>query len=233
MTKSIFGLMMVMAVCGTAVFAQEAPSEKAPAPGLFSAGAGGYFTSDFGGGLEVSSSNVTMKTELPYFGGGGFVFLDATYAELSLGFFAGGGKIKSETNGKSGEDKSLSYTGLDIELLGKYPIAVSEKLSVFPLLGVKYRAMLSVKNEDGDVWENSDGDDISGDFSALWFKLGGGLDFSFTPKIYLRLDALYGIRLANKMENDQVDSYNDMAGLDAKALLGHGLEVKVGVGYRF
>jgi hypothetical protein len=194
-----------------------------------SAGVGGYFTSDFGGGVEASYGGQTGSMKTPYFGGGGFAFFDATYAELSLGFFGGSGKMKSEEPDSSSE-YDLSITGLDIGLLGKYPFAVSEKLSVFPLLGITYRVVLSVKDEDGNKIDDSGMAD-SGDFSALWFKLGGGLDFSFTDQIYLRGEALYGLRLANKFENDMVDSIPSAA--DSKTLLGHGLEVKVAVGYRF
>jgi opacity protein-like surface antigen len=195
-----------------------------------SAGAGGYFTSDFGGGAEASYGGQTMSIKTPYFGGGGFAFFDATYAELSLGFFGGGGTFKQEQGGQTGES-DMSIMGLDIGLLGKYPFAVNEKLSVFPLLGITYRVVLSAKDEDGNQYQNSDGDDAPGDFSALWFKLGGGLDFSFTDHVYLRGEALYGLRLANTFENDLVDSIPSAA--DPKTLLGHGLEVKIAVGYRF
>jgi hypothetical protein len=125
--------------------------------------------------------------------------------------------------------------GLDIELLGKYPFAISEQLSVFPLLGVKYRAMLSVKDEDGDTVKNVEGDkdDASGDFSALWFKLGGGVDFSITEQLYVRGALSYGLRLANTYENDYVDLAEKNGVTDVKTLLGHGLEIKVAVGYRF
>jgi hypothetical protein len=179
-----------------------------------SAGAGGYFTSDFGGGVGNGSS----KIETPYAGGGGFVFLDATYAELSLGFFTGGGTTKG-----FGGDVKTSLAGLDIGLLGKFPIDVSEKLSVFPLLGITYRAVLSAKTEGTEA-------DKPGDASALWVKGGGGLDFSLTDKLYLRGGLLYGLRLASKSETDMADS---LGGGDTKPLLGHGLEVKFAVGYRF
>ncbi|MDR0638648.1 MAG: porin family protein [Spirochaetaceae bacterium] len=195
-----------------------------------SAGAGGYFTSDFGGGAEASMGGQTMSRKTPYFGGGGLAFLDATYAELSLGFFGGGGTFKTDMGGSSSESDT-SITGFDIGLLGKYPFAVSEKLSVFPLLGISYRIMLSVKDEDGNQYQNSDGDDAPGDFSALWIRFGGGLDFSFTDHVYLRGGLLYGLRLANKFENDMVDEIPSAA--DPKTLLGHGLEVKIAVGYRF
>jgi hypothetical protein len=194
-----------------------------------SAGAGGYFTSDFGGGVEASMGGYTMSVKTPYAGGGGFAFLDATYAELSLGFFGGGGTSKTEMPAGFGssEEIDFSITGLDIGLLGKYPFAVSDKLTVFPLLGITYRVMLSVKEKESGIEY-----DDPGDFSALWFKLGGGLDYSFTDALFLRGDLLYGLRLANKMEKDMIDDM-DYPGADTKALLGHGLEVKLAIGYRF
>jgi hypothetical protein len=48
----------------------------------------------------------------------------------------------------------------------------------------------------------------------------------------LRGGLLYRLRLANKFEKDMVDIY-DGQGADPKPLLGHGLEVKIAVGYRF
>jgi opacity protein-like surface antigen len=200
----------------------------------FSAGAGGYFTSDFGGGYEVSYKGETMfSMKTPYFGGGGFAFFDATFAELSLGVFAGGGTVTGESGGAEIPETDVSCVGLDIGLLGKYPFALSDKLTVFPLLGITYRAMLSAKteNEDGDVEEADNPEDSS----ALWFKFGGGLDFSFTDKLYLHSGLLYGLRLANTFENDLVDSSDKQSNgaADTKTLLGHGLEIKLAVGYRF
>ncbi|MDR1468699.1 MAG: hypothetical protein LBT00_05340 [Spirochaetaceae bacterium] len=85
---------------------------------------------------------------------------------------------------------------------------------------------------DGEEYKGLDDKGEPGDLSALWFKFGGGLDYSFTEKIYLRFEALYGLRLANKSEKDAKDQYQDY-GADADTLLGHGLTVKLGVGYKF
>jgi hypothetical protein len=197
-----------------------------------SAGAGGYITGDFGGGAEGSGGGQTASYKTPYFGGGGFAFFDATFAELSLGIFGGGGTSKYEEPGYS-EEYDISVTGLDIGLVGKYPFAINDKLTVFPLLGITYRVILSAKDEDGYQYENSDGDEAPGDLSALWFKLGGGIDYSFTDHVYLRGGISYGLRIANKAEKDMVDMFELMGADDTKTLLGHGLEVKVAVGYRF
>ena len=180
-----------------------------------SAGAGGYFTSDFGGGYKVYS----VEYQFPYAGGGGFAFFDATFAELSLGFFAASGDLIIV----NGSKRDMSRTGLDISLLGKYPFTLTEQFTLFPLLGIDYRHFISVK-VNGNKLNNP------GDFSALWFKLGVGADYAFTDHIFARLGVLYGLRLANKNEK-AYDSSFSINREDPR--LGHGLDVKLAVGYRF
>jgi hypothetical protein len=192
-------------------------------------GAGGYAAGAFGGGVEGFYRGRTMSIKVPYSGGGGFAFFDAGYAELSLGVLAGGGSYEAVEMGEK-DESDMSFTAFDIGLLGKYPIAVTEKLSVFPLLGITYRIMLSVKDKDGNQYKNSDGVEAPGDFSALWFKLGGGLDFSFTDHLYLRGGLLYGLRFANTFEKDMVDLASEA---DPITLPGHGIEVKIAAGYQF
>jgi hypothetical protein len=209
--KSVSFLVLALAAAG-GVFAQGFS---------ISAGAGEYFTSDFGGGIESSISGQTLSVKTPYIGGGGFAFFDATYAELSLGIFGAGGTFKQEGGGLS-NDTGMAFMGLDIGLVGKYPFSVSDRLALFPLLGITYRLMLSAKDTDGNQYRNSGGDADSGDFSALWFKLGLGLDFFATEKIYIRYVESYGARLSNAFENNA-----------DKTLPGHGFEMKFSVGYRF
>jgi hypothetical protein len=181
-------------------------------------GVGGFFFDDFGGGYEWSEDGGKKEVKTPYSGIGGFAFFDATYVELSLGFLLGNGRIESDNV------KELSYMGLDIGLLGKYPFELNYYLSIFPLLGASYRLMFSAKDGDGDE------DEAPGDFSAIWFKLGFGLDVLFSYNLYLHAEALYGMRLANTYETDMVKS---RSGMDPKTLLGHGLELKIAVGYKF
>jgi hypothetical protein len=210
MAKKNLAVLIIAALTASGVFAQGI--------GL-SAGIGGYFGGDFGGGIEQGDE----KIETPYFGGGGFAFFDAKYAELSFGVLGGGGTWKMMS-----EDADMSIMNLDIALLGKFPIAVGSSLTVFPLLGVNYQATVSLKNEDGDEYEGFFGSDGGpSDFSALWFKFGGGLDYAITGNLYLRFEALYGIRLANKFETDMKDDF------EADVLLGHGLTAKLAVGFKF
>lgn len=191
----------------------------------FSAGGGGFIGGDFGGGYEGSSDYGKVSYEYPYFGGGGFIFCDATYAELSLGFFGGSGKAKGSFGGFSME-VDYSIASFNIGLLGKYPFAIDDNLTVFPLLGIDYQIVLSAKLDDTDA-------ETPGDLSALWFKFGGGADYSLTSNIFLRAQALYGLRTPNKSEDDSVKSAKDEGTDDAKTRLGHGLTIKLAVGYRF
>jgi hypothetical protein len=178
------------------------------------AGAGGYFTGDFAGGVKGDG----YSTFTPYFAGGGFAFFDATYAELSLGIFGGSGEWQTHRNNRPTVYSDVSLAGLDIGLLVKYPFFI-KKFSIFPLLGINYRAVFSAKMED-EEFDNPE------DLGALWFKFGGGLDYFFTDNIFLRGEALYGLRLKNEFEDD-----NSGSGVDSR--LGHGLEVKIAVGYQF
>jgi hypothetical protein len=217
-------LVLVLAAVAVGVWAQE---QEQPKKGGFSlsAGVGGYFTSDFRSGAE--STEVTAYVKVPYSGGGGFVFFDATYAELSVGFFGGGGKYTQEDPSVGKSEYDSSYIGLDIGLLGKYPFAIGKKLALFPLLGVGYRVMLSAK-VDGKEWDDA------GDFSALWIRFGGGADYAITPNIYVRLEALYGFQpVATEFAKDNADFYRETSSGGAKALYGEGLDVKLAAGYKF
>jgi hypothetical protein len=223
MAKKCFAVLVVATVIAGGVFAQTP----------LSIGAGGYIGADFGGGVEMSANFLgKVSIKMPHSTGGGFIFFDANYAELSLGLSSGKFKMAFEGLGYSSTlDNEPSITNLNIGLLGKYPFGISEIFSVFPLLGIDYAVALSVKDKDG-IFPGDE--NKSGDFSALWVKFGGGTDISLMKKLYLRFEAMYGIRFANKFEKDMKDSAEKSSGsmADAKTLLGHGITVKMALGYR-
>lgn len=194
-------------------FAQSKP--------LFSIGAGGYFTNDFGGGFEDSSPSFKMKT--PYIGGGVLAFFDATYVEVSIGMLAVKGTFD---NGLTPFDRDIY--GMDFNLFGKIPFQIGDRFSFFPVLGVNYRLVLSAQDDNGVQHQNKNLKKAPMDLSALWFKAGAGLDFSFNDTLYLRGKVLYGLRLANKYETDAVDTLKS----GADPLFGHGFTVELALGYR-
>ena len=225
MKKCFLVLILITFVVGGA-FAQSESN--------FSMGAGGFFTSDFGGGVEASVSGfgVIGDIKTPYAGAGAFVFFDFNYVELSLGFFSIGGnwEEKEYVTGASVKHK-FSGTGIDLGVLAKYPFVINEQFKLFPLLGLCYRSALSVELNG---LKANDPEKLS----TIWLKLGGGFDYSFTDKIYLRAGFLYGIRLENQFERDTEDSLRaegamNLLNLNTERLLGHGLDVKLAIGRKF
>jgi hypothetical protein len=72
--------------------------------------------------------------------------------------------------------------------------------------------------------------------NALWINAGAGWDHSFTNRLFLRVEALYGYRLPSDMEQKLGDQIKDLylaAGktVSAKTRPGHGLTLKVAIGY--
>jgi hypothetical protein len=218
---------LVMISTGVRAQTDEPVKQKS----IFSTGIGGFAVGDFGGGAKTKISGYEVSVNMGHFGGGIFVFFDAKYLETSLGYFMGVGKWEMETdipgtsNQKIGD---LSLSGINIGLLLKYPFVINSKLKLFPALGINYQAVLSAKL---DNTEASHPDDLSG----IWFQFGGGLDYSFSQKIYLRLEALYGLRPKNSLEEDYIDLMNYLfsgySGIKTEAIPGHGPNIKLALGF--
>jgi len=220
MGKKFVIILMLSAFIAVNSFAQEEFK--------VSYGGGGYFTNDFGGGVEAKVAGIKVYDyKTPYFAGGAFVFYDTIYFELSLGFLVTSGEWEEYAFGVGTVKHNVTSTGFDFGALGKYPFAVSEKISIFPLFGIIYRFIQSVKF-DGETVAGA------GDLSTLWLKFGGGFDCSFTNDIFLRIGALYGIRLENQFERDMSNLIDNLLGGMASInnLLGHGLDIKLAIGYR-
>jgi hypothetical protein len=60
------------------------------------------------------------------------------------------------------------------------------------------------------------------DYNALWFKFGGGFDFNLTQALFIRTNALFGLRLPNQRE---MDTHN--------VSVGYGPELRVALGWKF
>jgi hypothetical protein len=150
----------------------------------------------------------------------------------------GGGTFAYEWNQNqmsNKQDEDISTVNLNIGLLGKYPFAIKNKLSLFPLLGIDYQICLSAKDEDGDELDFYG--NKAGDLSALWFKFGVGLDVALTEKLYLSFEALMGIRPPNAFEKDMKDRFEDYftGDVDVKVdeTIAGGMSAKLAVGYKF
>jgi len=208
-----------------------------------SAGTGLFFDGTGLGGIEASNSSFDHPVEIKWINTAfsGFIFFDATFAELSLGFSRGDSQIQIYRTGGDLSDEYFdkSLTNLNISLLGKYPFWITPRFSIFPLLGIDYLLALSMEDKGGshkndeNLTNSQGGPLLAGDFNSLSLKLGMGLDYLFTERIFLRFNALGGLRLANKFERDWVDVLNKDSRTSANTTPGIVLTVKLAVGFRF
>jgi hypothetical protein len=189
-----------------------------------SAGGGGFFTSDFGGGFELD--DIFMKT--PFYGGGIFGFFDATYGEFSIGGFYGGGTYTYKDPNNPDKPiiswkKNYSKMGVEFTLLLKYPFDVTNQITLFPLFGGSYQLIVVA---DVDFPQSPVRPQ---DLNSFWLPKGGvGVDYFFNNNLFLRGTLLYGLRLPNEFENNFIKNNPG-----SKYLNGHGLTARISVGYRF
>jgi hypothetical protein len=189
-----------------------------------SAGAGGFFTADIGGGMKTSGGEQTLTA----LGGGAYLFMDGVFAELGLAFSGGGTTQKSTGN----PDAKGSYTALDFSVLGKYPVRLGP-LNIFPLAGVDYQIVLSARDKDGADQTDMRGERLAPQLSTLWFQIGAGADFPFGKAFFVRGEFLYGLRARNKFEGHLIDLAKLTSGSDAKYKAGHGPTLRIALGYKF
>jgi len=201
-----------------------------------SAGGGGFYSNDFGGGIiwNRTDGEVTM----PYSGGGVYLFLDVIYAQVFIAYSAGGGKWESP-NATADDLHDMRRSYINFGIFAKYPLAAEPtgniNIEFFPLLGIDYEASLSGKlvRENGSEYsfDGGNGHPEAGDLSALWIKFGIGGDVGLSESIYLRAELMYGVRTANRFEKDAVDMSVEAS--TTKTKLGHGLTLRVGAGIKF
>ncbi|MCL2759746.1 MAG: hypothetical protein FWD22_05995 [Treponema sp.] len=242
--RNLLVLILVLFIT-TGVFAQRAM------------GGGILFANDFGGGIENTITLSSMglydiiyqSFETPVSGGGAFFFFDTKYFEFSLALYSGSSKL-IQTASYLGESFSAEigefiFSSSNFGFFGKYPFEISEKFTVFPAIGIDVintQTILQLQFLRIDDEEVT----VSGDLNTTWFKLGGGFDYSFSKKVFLRFSAFYGIRLYHQFDKELWKLY-DYEGEYVKALyenttininsktdirIGHGFTLKVAVGSR-
>ena len=209
-----------------------------------SAGGGLYSTGDLGSNYVFDDS----IGESWYYGAGLFAFFDMNYIESNFGFFMAGGENIS--SGGCGGTLYKLLLGIDFGLLFKYPFKMTnQRFNIYPLMGINYRIMPALYSLDDDspppknpdmssvsysLMRTERGYHLEDEYNAeLWFKLGGGLAYSITDKIYFRSDILYGILLDNKLRRENINAWEQL-GSSARSLPGRGgLDVKLAVGFNF
>jgi hypothetical protein len=244
---------------------------------VFSVPALPEFTLSAGGGLSleghftrysVSAREITREgpvdfkstQEMDQLNFGGWLFLDAVYAELILDIQGGPNRYKETMKGSTGSsytDVTREGTGSEItlgfNLLGKYPFRLREGLFLYPLAGIEYRIALMEKRgprggSESDRTLGKDEFDSGREYPlSLWNSLlvdiGAGLDFAFHSPFYIKTELLYGVRLPTPYENAALDFMEENYGISRPSLFGGGSnkmsglsggpELRIALGYRF
>jgi hypothetical protein len=244
-----FFIIIFAAVPGFAAFGADF-SMSAGGGGLL----GGLFTRytlTAGGSMNGSPVHIKSGQDINQLNYGGFLFFDATWAELSLSVQGGAYQYK-ETYDYGAPEGPVVNKGsgteamIGVSLLGKYPFRLSEQFTVFPLAGIEYRiAVLEYRRTGARNWyDRTDGlreTNSSGNaytlsmWNSFLINAGAGFDFTFYPRLYLRTELLCGFRLQTFYEVDALEKVKKMAnapnpklgGLTANPVL------KIGIGYRF
>jgi len=204
-----------------------APKRKA----WMSAGGGFMGSIESGGGI-LWADEPTARISMPNTGMGAYVFFDAMYGQVSVGFTLGNGTWES---GNTGNLPDMQRTSVILGIYGKYPVVLG-RIALFPLIGADYELALTGKleNADGSTY-TFDGEGTrpaSNALSAAWAKGGGGADFNLNDNIYLRTEILYGLRTANTFENDMAKQEKG-DNINAESKSGTGIFFKIGARYRF
>jgi hypothetical protein len=177
---------------------------------------------------------------------GFFGFADCTYAEFTVGYLGQLGTMTDqrskrhyyqEENGIKTNEEWESYSRDDIflnnslifaDLLGKYPVKLNSRLSVFPALGFGF---------DFAVGGNEQSDYERALFWNFNLKGGGGLDYRLSGRLFLRGELLMAFRLAS--DRDGLFDVGYQMNKDTERKLfkildeGHrfGPQLKIAVGY--
>jgi hypothetical protein len=119
-------------------------------------------------------------------------------------------------------------------LLGKYPFYLN-KFTISPVLGLSYQIFFS-----GDYGQ--DYIDVviktkASDFNALWLHAGANVNYDITDKLYIKFEALYGIKSAPTiydMKNMKFieDKPNGKIGAIGSGVWVNTFTARLGIGYR-
>ena len=197
-----------------------------------------------------TSSSQEMTQEVNQVNFGGLVFFDATYGELVFTYQRGVNNY-TEVMASSSQSDFVERAGegwetmIGIGLLGKYPFSLTDRLKLFPLLGMEYQvARLQRRRQDGVVYDRADSfmeQDNDGNkfdistWNSFWIHLGIGADFYVKKDFFLRGELLYSFRLMTSYEKDGLEQLKTISGDNDPKLSGltSGPSLRLSAGYRF
>jgi len=214
-----------------------------------SAGAGALLGGSFTRYESSSFGSNKMTLDVNQFNFGALAFFDAVYGELAVTIQRGANKY-DEVISKNGDFVAGKGDGwetmLGISLLGKYPFTLTNRFTLFPLLGMEYQFSLSQRRRpaDGLIYDRTDGlqeQDKDGNayknsaWNSFWILLGVGTDMAIVKDFFMRGEILYGFRLMTYYEKDGLEQAKALLDDSSPKLSGltSGPSIRLSAGYRF
>jgi hypothetical protein len=230
--KKITAILVIFIFVGAALSAQMKPSAGFMALGDFS----------FGNG-KISPSIQHSKTyQLPNFNFGAGTFFDGTYFEIFAGvtygviyyvwndhnLSAGGSGAMGDTGGWQQAVKHANALELNFSVLGKYPIEL-RSITLFPIFGFNYNVFMYAWNLRKPLIESA-----VKTLSQFGLQAGAGIDYDFTSRIYLRVEALFQLRFVGESMKKYIDSFTFTTSEKGNysSFPGIGPVIKAGFGFR-
>ena len=174
----------------------------------------------------AQTAPVTSSISVEQVGFGAWGFLDATFAELSVGVM--GGPVDWYRDGDEEATEHGSFAALDFSLLGRFPIAVAGgSVSVFPLLGIGYSVVLVSREEFAGDYPGT-----PSHLNSFRLQFGAGGDFNISERAFVRTSVLGTWRFAGRYLNDLARELRNEPNTEATTRGDVGVTVKVGVGLR-
>ena len=201
-------ILILFALMTTGVFAQF----------QISAGGGIFMDMSFFNGYTIGDINVGYRN----LGCSAFIFLDAVYAELGIGFGYGmmSKVVKRSPVPIEGKPDFGDLWQLDLSVMGKYPFELGP-VTLFPLFGASYKCVLFGKEPGTASLPHK-----NKEFNQFGLLAGIGLDHDLIESLYLRAELLFHLRFPMEFVRQNLPP-------GASATNGAGGRFKVGIGYRF
>lgn len=161
-------------------------------------------------------------------------FFDATYVTVGVDYTTSIGKSTAKgtayfpSEAEIDQDYDSSFAALDLTLNAKYPFAVAEGISLFPVVGITYSLNTAYTDNEMDTTKDDLEDDAKADLNDLFLNLGLGADIDVATGIYIRPSFMVGINLDSAQTQ-----YKDIADLLGSDYTSSGLKIGGGVAVGF
>ena len=199
----------------------------------FCIGAAGLYDLSLNNGAEIQTGGKTYYLNTHNMSFGGSLFFDFIFMEFDASFAYGFIVGVEKAPWVYEKEKIGNAVQVGITFLFKYPFDFG-RVTFFPLLGGSYNMVFVSKDNDGNKAYESVTESIKY-FSQFGLLGGAGIDIRLTGSLFLRIEAMYQLRFADKTTKDYtIDALEARyPGDDAYGVLGMGPRAKIGIGYKF